>query len=68
MASESELLEEIAGMNIDKNNERNGHERTIREVFSRLKTIKVANSRGNKQQVVDYLVAQLMDDIERGSI
>jgi len=64
----TDLKEQIAGLNIDKNNERNGHERTIREVFSRLKTIRVVNSRANKQEAVEALVVQLLEDIERGSI
>ena len=67
MAIESELLEEIAGLNIDLCNEKNGNNRLKRLLTARLATVKVANNRGNKQAVVDRLLTDIISELDNGA-
>ena len=58
------LREELAGMQVDQANERNGHAADKRKLKAALSTIAAANSRGNKQHVVAYLLTDLMDQLK----
>jgi len=59
------MVEQLAALKIDLNNEINGHSATKRKIVNRLRTVLKANSR-DKKQVVDYMLKELIKELEEG--